>query len=63
MMSLWVIHEQMEEDAGASLVWIYADHEPLTFQEAIEEENRVPYMQEEAMLFKRIIHGSWLPLK
>ena len=38
MRSLREIYEQIEEDGETNLFCLYADHEPLTFQEA-EEEN------------------------
>ena len=36
--SLREIYEQIEEDRETNLFFLYADHEPLTFQEAKEED-------------------------
>jgi len=38
MRSLREIYEQIEEDGEINLFCLYADHEPLTFKEAKEED-------------------------
>ena len=38
MRSLREIYEQIEQDGETNLFCLYADHEPLTFQEAKEED-------------------------
>ena len=47
MRSLREIYEQIEEDRETNLFCLYADHEPLTFQEAKEEDCWRSAMKEE----------------
>ena len=47
MRSLREIYEQIEENGETNLFCLYADHEPLTFQEAKEEDCWRSTMEEE----------------
>ena len=47
MRSLREIYEQIEEDEEINLFCLYVDHEPLTFQEAKEEDCWQSAMKEE----------------
>ena len=53
MRSLRVIYERIEEDGETNLFYLYADHEPLTFQEAEEADCWRSAMKEEIHVIQK----------